>query len=160
MGEGLDLWYDGKSMTLACKGNKSYETVDAPADIDGAIDKLRKHFKVEAPGADLLYSHPYDILMEQVVSGRLIGRETIQGVPASHLAFVGEDVDFQLWIQEGHQPLPLRFVITSKKVKGSPQFTVQLSNWDTMPKRSASDFTFQAPAGVKPVASVTSACTR
>jgi len=160
MGEGLDLWYDGKTMTLVCKENSSYESVPAPADIDGAIDQLRKHFKVDAPGADLLYSHPYDILMEQVVSGRLIGPETVQGVPAKHLAFVGEDVDFQLWIQDGHQPVPLRFVITSKKVKGSPQFTVQLSNWNTMPKLTAGDFAFQAPAGAKPVSSVTASCTR
>ena len=97
---------------------------------------MRKHFKVDAPGADLLYSKPYNILMEQVVSGRVIGRETIQGVPANHLAFQGEEVDFQLWIQEGNQPLPLRFVITTKNVKANPQFTVQLSNWNTQPKLS------------------------
>ena len=88
-------------MTIACKENNSYESVDAPADLDGAIDKMRKHFKVDAPGADLLYSNPYDILMEQVVSGRVIGKETIQGVPAKHLAFQGEEVDFQIWIQDG-----------------------------------------------------------
>jgi hypothetical protein len=160
MGGGLNLWYDGKTMTLTCQDSNAYESVDAPPNIDGAIDKLRKHYKVDAPGADLLYSRPYDILMEQVVSGRLIGPETIMGVPSKHLAFVGEEVDFQLWIQDGHQPLPLRFVITSKKVKGSPQFTVQLSNWNTMPKLTAGDFTFQAPAGGKPVSSVTSSCTR
>ena len=100
-GEGLTLWYDGKTMTIACKGTNSYESVAAPDNIDGAIDKMRKHFKVDAPGADLLYTNPYNILMEQVVSGRLIGRETIQGVPANHVAFKGEDVDFQLWIKEG-----------------------------------------------------------
>jgi hypothetical protein len=159
-GEGLGLWYDGKTMTLACKGNNSYESVAAPADIDATIDKLRKHFKVDAPGADLLYSKPYDILMEQVVSGRVIGRETIQGVPANHLAFQGEEVDFQLWIQDGNQPVPLRFVITTKNVKANPQFTVQLSNWNTQPKLSAQEFAFQAPAGAKPVAAVTSSCTR
>ena len=159
-GEGLGLWYDGKKMTVACKGNNSYESVDAPADIDGAIDKLRKHYKVDAPGADLLYSKPYDILMEQVVSGRVIGPETIQGVPAKHLAFQGEVVDFQIWIQDGKTPLPLRFVITTKNVKANPQFSVQLSNWNTHPIFTGQEFAFQAPAGAKPVASVTSTCTR
>lgn len=157
-GEGLGLWYDGKTMTVACKTNNSYESVAAPANLDEAIDKVRKHFKVEAPGADLLYSKPYDILMEQVVSGRLVGRETIQGVPANHLAFQGEDVDFQIWIQEGNQPLPLRFVITTKAVKGNPQFTVQLSNWNTQPKLSAAEFAFQPPAGAKAVTGVVSPC--
>ena len=159
-GGGLGLWYDGKKMTVACKENNSYESVDAPADIDGAIDKLRKHFKVDAPGADLLYSKPYDILMEQVVSGRVIGPETIQGVPAQHLAFQGEVVDFQIWIQDGKTPLPLRFVITTKNVKANPQFSVQLSNWNTHPIFTGQEFAFQAPTGAKPVASVTSTCTR
>lgn len=157
-GEGLGLWYDGKTMTIACKASNSYESVASPNNLDAAIDKLRKHFKVDAPGADLLYARPYDILMEQVVSGRLIGRETVQGVPANHLAFQGEDVDFQLWIKDGPQPLPLRFVITTKTVKANPQFTVQLSNWDTQPKLSGGEFGFQAPAGAKPVTSVTSSC--
>ena len=159
-GEGLSLWYDGKKMTIACKENNSYESVDAPADIDGAIDKLRKHFKVDAPGADLFYSNPYDILMEQVKSGRVIGPETIQGVPAKHLAFQGEVVDFQIWIQDGKAPLPLRFVITTKNVKANPQFSVQLSNWNTNPIFTGQEFTFQPPAGGKAVPSVTSTCTR
>lgn len=157
-GEGLGLWYDGKTMTVACKANNSFESVNAPPNLDDAIDKLRKVFKVDAPGADLLYSKPYDILMEQVVSGRVIGRETIQGVPANHLAFQGEEVDFQIWIQEGSQPLPLRFVITTKAVKGNPQFTVQLSNWNTQPKLSATDFTFPPPQGAKAATGVTSSC--
>jgi hypothetical protein len=157
-GEGLGLWYDGKTMTIACKANNSYESIAAPPNLDGAIDKMRKHFKVDAPGADLLYSRPYDILMEQVVSGRFVGRETIQGLPANHLAFQGEEVDFQIWIQEGSQPLPLRFVITTKDVKANPQFSVQLSNWDTQPKLAGQEFAFQAPAGAKPVPSVTSSC--
>jgi hypothetical protein len=157
-GEGLSLWYDGKTMTVACKGNNSYETVDAPADMDAAIDKMRKSFKIDAPGADLLYSKPYDILMEQVVGGRFVGRETIQGMPANHLAFQGEEVDFQLWIQDGNQPVPLRFVITTKTVKERPQFTVQLSNWNLQPKLSDADFAFPAPAGAKAITSVTSSC--
>ncbi len=159
-GEGLNLWYDGKTMTLACKGTNSFESVAAPDNIDGAIDKMRKHFKVEAPGADLLYKNPYDILMEQVVGGRVIGKETVQGIPATHVAFQGEEVDFQLWIKDGPQPLPLRFVITTKTVKANPQFTVQLSNWDTQPKITGMEFGFHAPTGAKPVTSVTSACTR
>jgi hypothetical protein len=157
-GEGLALYYDGKTMTIACKGSNSFESVAAPDNLDGAIDKMRKHFKVDAPGADLLYTNPYNILMEQVVSGRVIGHETIQGIPATHLAFQGEEVDFQLWIKDGSQPLPLRFVITTKNVKSNPQFTVQLSNWNTQPALTGLEFGFHAPAGAKPVTSITSSC--
>lgn len=157
-GERLSLWYDGKTMTLACKESNTYETTEAAPTIDGTIDKMRKVFKVDAPGADLLYSKPYDILMEQVVSGRFVGRETIDGVAANHLAFRGEQVDFQLWIEDGAKPLPLRFVITTKDVKGSPEFSVQLSNWNTQPKLSDATFAFNAPTGAKPGKSVAAAC--
>jgi hypothetical protein len=96
--------------------------------------------------------------MEQVVGGRFLGRETIQGVPANHLAFQGEDVDFQLWIQDGNQPVPLRFVITTKTVKERPQFTVQLSNWNLQPRLTDADFAFPSAAGAKAITSVTSSC--
>jgi hypothetical protein len=157
-GDRLSLWYDGKTMTLACKESNTYETTEAAPTIDGTIDKMRKDFKIDAPGADLLYSKPYDILMEQVVSGRFVGRETIDGVAANHLAFRGEQVDFQLWIEDGARPVPLRFVITTKDVKGSPEFSVQLAKWDTKPKLSDAMFAFQAPAGAKPDKSVAKSC--
>ena len=157
-GERLSLWYDGKTMTLACKESNTFETVAAEPTIDATIDKMRKVFKIDAPGADLLYSKPYDILMEQVVSGRFVGRETVDGVAANHLAFRGEDVDFQLWIEDGARPVPLRFVITTKAVKGHPEFSVQLSNWNTQPKVSEASFAFQPPAGAKPGKSVAESC--
>jgi hypothetical protein len=145
-------------MTLACKESNTYETVEAAPTLDATIDKMRKDFKIDAPGADLLYSKPYEILMEQVVGGRFVGRETIDGVAANHLAFRGEQVDFQLWIEDGPRPVPLRFVITTKTVKGNPEFSVQLSNWNTQPKLSDALFAFHAPAGAKPDKSVAAAC--
>jgi len=157
-GEGLALWYDGKNITVACKGNNTFTTVAAPPMLDAAIDTLRKDFKVDAPGADLLYSRPYDILMEQVHSGRVIGKETVAGLPANHLAYQGDDVDWQIWIEDGPQPVPLRFVITTKTVKDRPQFSVQLSNWQTRASLSDAKFQFQQPAGATAVKSVTTSC--
>jgi hypothetical protein len=155
---GLEYWYDGKTMSLYCKANNTYSTVPAPATIDEAIDATRKQYKIEAPGADLLFSHPYDILTEQVKTGLFVGKESIGSVAANHLAFEGEDVDWQIWIQDGAQPLPLRFVITTKTMKEQPQFTVQLSNWDTNAKFDDSTFRFQPPAGAKAVDSFPTEC--
>jgi hypothetical protein len=157
-GERLAFIYDGKTMTILCKANNTYETTAAPETIDETIDKMRKVFHIDAPGADLLYSKPYDILMEQVVSGRVIGKTSVSGKAANHLAYKGEDVDWQIWIQDGGEPLPLRFVITSKKVKGQPEFVVQLSNWVTRSKLPPSIFEFQAPTTGKPAQGVAASC--
>ncbi|HSS38895.1 MAG TPA: DUF2092 domain-containing protein [Polyangia bacterium] len=155
---GLGIWYDGTHMTVACKSSDAYETLAAPPTLDAAIDQMRKQFDIDAPGADLLYARPYDILMEQVVSGRFIGHETIDGMPANHVAFRGEQIDWQLWIKDGSQPLPLRYVITTKDAPGHPAFAVQMSDWNTQPTLPPATFDFQAPATAKPAKSVADAC--
>jgi len=155
---GLGFWYDGTTMTLACKASNTYQSVTAPPTLDAAIDLMRKQFDIDAPGADLLYSRPYDILMEQVVSGRFIGRETIDGLPVNHVAFRGEKIDWQMWIQDGPQPLPIRYVITTKDVLGHPEFAVQLRDWNTRPRFTDSTFGFHAPANAKPAQSIAASC--
>jgi hypothetical protein len=157
-GEGLGFWYDGKSMTIACKSANTYSTLPAPPSLDTAIDTMRKEFKIDAPGADLLYSRPYDILMEQVSAGKVIGRETVDGVAANHLAFQGDEVDWQIWIKDGPQPVPLRFVITTKTVKGHPEFAVEFSKWDTTAKIPDATFQFSPPAGATQSSSVAAGC--
>jgi hypothetical protein len=155
----LGFWYDGQRMTLSCKADSSYSTLPAPANIDATIDKARKEFQIDAPGADLLYSNPYEILTEQVTGGRFVGRETVDGVPANHLAFTGEEVDWQIWIQEGRQPLPLRFVITSKTVKGQPDFEVRMSHWEPQARLGDDVFAFQPPANAKQLKTFSTTCT-
>jgi hypothetical protein len=155
---GLEYFYDGKTMSLYCQANNTYATVPAPPTLDEAIDATRKQFKIEAPGADLLFSQPYDILTEQVKGGQFIGRESVGGVTANHLAFEGEEVDWQIWIQEGSDPLPLRFVITTKTMKEQPQFEVVLSNWEPQAKLDDKTFQFKPPAGAKAVETFPTDC--
>ena len=155
---GLSYLYDGKTMTLYCKANNTFGTVPAPPTLDATIDMARKQYQIEAPGADLLYSHPYDILTEQVKGGQFIGREIIADSPANHLAFTGDEVDWQIWVQDGPQPLPLRFVITTKTMKEQPEFTVQMSNWEPQAKLPDSTFEFKAPAGAKKVEGLPTSC--
>ena len=154
----MGFWYDGKTMTLSCPSSNSYSTAPAPATLDATIDAARKKFQIEAPGADLLYSRPYEILTEQVTGGRFVGRESINGVAVNHLAFTGEEVDWQIWIQEGSQPLPLRFVITTKTMKSQPEFTVHLSNWEPQASLDDSTFAFQAPSGATRAQAFAAAC--
>jgi Predicted periplasmic protein (DUF2092) len=42
-------------------------------------------------------------------------------------------VDFQLWIADGDQPLPLRAVLTYRREAGQPQFRAQFSDWNFEP---------------------------
>jgi hypothetical protein len=155
---GMGFWYDGKTMSLYCRATNAYGTAPAPPTLDAMIDTARKQFHIEAPGADLLFSHPYEILTEQVTGGQLIGRESVDGVATNHLAFVGQDVDWQVWIQDSPTPLPLRFVITTKTMKEQPEFAVRLSHWDPQATLADATFAFQPPPGSKRVDSLPTSC--
>jgi hypothetical protein len=155
---GMAFWYDGKTMSLYCRATDTYGTAPAPPTLDATIDAARKQFQIEAPGADLLFSRPYEILTEQVTGGRIIGREAIDGVAVNHLAFVGQDVDWQVWIEDGPRPLPLRFVITTKTMKEQPEFAVQLSHWEPQATLADGSFVFQPPPGSKRVDSLPTMC--
>ena len=52
------------------------------------------------------------------------------GVNCHHLAFTQENVDWQVWIQDGPQPFIRKFVITHKNEPGAPEFTALITHWD------------------------------
>ncbi|MFL5349159.1 MAG: DUF2092 domain-containing protein [Hyalangium sp.] len=144
-----EFYYDGHSFTLYGKNKHYYATSAAPATIDEAIDAARERLGIEAPAADLLYSNPYDVLMEDVVSGSDLGADAVRGVACHHLAFRGNETDWQIWIEDGPRPVPCKFVITSKKVQGSPEFQVEFSHWNFSPRFDDTVFRFTPPSDAK-----------
>ena len=81
--------------------------------------------------------------------GRLRGLRPVGGVECDHLAFRNPRVDWQIWVQKGEQPLPLKYVITTKWVTGAPQYSLRLSDWNVAPQIDPAQFTFTAPEGAR-----------
>jgi hypothetical protein len=142
---------DGRQLSLYNKERNAFAITPAPQKLDDAIDEVRERLHVEAPGGDLLVSNPYETLTEGTVTGRYIGLEPIEGVMAHHLAFTKDDVDWQIWIKDGPDAVPLRYVITSKDVPSRPQFTLEMREWEPNATVSADDFKFKPPSGAKKV---------
>lgn len=142
-----ELSYDGKSITLFEKKLNYYATIEAPSTIETAMDHAEESFGLVAPLADLVYRNCYDLLMEDVTSGFYVGMSTILGVKCHHMAFRGEETDWQIWIETGEKPLPKKFIITSKWVASAPQFTALLTKWEVSPQLKDNLFTFVAPEG-------------
>jgi hypothetical protein len=142
----LQFFYDGKDMILYGRRMNMYAMTAAPPTLDEAIDFARLKLDIDAPAADLLYSDPYKVLMEDVVEGKYVNEATIAGQKCHHLAFRGNETDWQIWIADGAQPLPLRFIIASKKVKSVPELTVAMPKWDLNPRIAPDTFTFTPPA--------------
>jgi hypothetical protein len=78
-----------------------------------------------------------------VTRARDIGPSRCGAAPCEHLAFRGK-VDWQVWIDSGDKPLPLKVVVTTRDASAQPQFTAVLA-WDTAPKIDDSTFAFTPP---------------
>ena len=121
-----------------------YATTAAPPTIDETLDFAREKLDIIAPAAELLYKNAAEKMLKESSSGFVVGPSVVGGVKCTHLAFRGAEVDWQIWIEDGDKPLPRKFILTSKKVTGEPQFTVLIRSWDVAPKLTNKEFTFRA----------------
>jgi hypothetical protein len=147
----VELVFDGKTVSLYGKNAKGYVQADRAGTIDQLIDGIQAKTGSAMPGTDLLLSNSYDVLTSDVIEGHHIGQGVVDGVECEHLAFRGHDTDWQIWIQTGAQPIPRKYVITSKTLAGAPQYTLRIKEWKTDPITDADAFAFKAPEGATKV---------
>jgi hypothetical protein len=138
----VEMVFDGKTLTVVNKDANEYAQANVPGTLDNLVDELREKFHKPVPGADLLISNIYDQLMPLVTDIKDLGTGVIGGVRCDHLAFRNQDVDWQIWIAQGDQPYPCRYVITAKQVDQAPQYTVQVRDWKTGGEIKASGYQF------------------
>jgi hypothetical protein len=136
------IFFDGKTVTIHGKELNAYVQFESKSTIDDAVRNVEFELNYNAPGADLLFSDPYSVLSSGVRRADYIGVSYVNGVECHHLAFREEQVDWQLFVQAGDRPLPMKYVITSKWVTGAPQYSVTLRDWNTNPKVNHKQFTF------------------
>jgi hypothetical protein len=144
---------DGKQFSVYNSDKHIYATAPAPAKLDQAADDARKQLQVDAPGVDLIASNPYEALTEGATEGHYVGLVPMGGgVMAHQIAVTKKNVNYQIWIQDGPQPVPLRYVVAGRDMRGSPQFTIQLRNWQPNAAVPDDSFAFTPPAGANKVA--------
>ena len=120
------MTFDGKTLTLLGKDDNLYAQFEVPGTIDHLIDEMRYTYNRPVPGADLLLPDVYGELMQDVIDVKDLGSGVIGGTECDHLAFRAKDVDWQIWIAQGEEPYPCRYVITDPKVRSGP--AIQRSN--------------------------------
>ncbi|WP_233426732.1 DUF2092 domain-containing protein [Rhizobium mongolense] len=147
----VEITFDGKSLTLMGKDVNLYTQFEVPGSIDNLIEELRTKHHLPVPGADLLLSNVYDELMRDVVDVKDLGSGVIAGTECDHLAFRTKDVDWQIWIAQGEQPYPCKYIITSSQIDQGPQYSVQFSEWKSGAELDAEDFSFKPPTDANKV---------
>ena len=144
-----ELLFNGKTLTLYSKGPNVYVQKEVSGTIDDAIRALESEIGLDAPGSDLFFANTYPILSSGVVQGEYIGTAYVDGVECHQLAFRKSKVDWQLWVKTGAEPLPIKYVITTKWMTGAPQYSIRFRNWNTKPQIKSDQFTFVVPKGAK-----------
>jgi hypothetical protein len=145
------FYYDGQELSLHNPSEGLYARVAAPENLEAMLDFARETLDIVAPAGDLIYADAYDILMDGVESGFVVGKSLVAGVPCHHLAFRGAGTDWQIWIQEGGEPLPRKLVITTRELPSAPQFSVVMTEWDLDPAFDDAEFRFTPPAGAREI---------
>ena len=143
------FWYDGKTGTLLDVFYDVYSTADLSDDIDTAIDQLQERYGLALPLGDLISSDVFAVIDGHALAWGYIGIGDVEGIPAHHIAIVGEHADLQVWIQEQGRPLPLKIVVTYKNVPTAPQYQAVLMDWEFGADVAAGSFEPDLPEGAQ-----------
>ena len=104
----VQIWYDGKQLTLVGHKDKIWARGPMPGTIDEAIDFISAEYAIQLPTADLLYSNPYDALMTPDTTGGWVDQQQVGGLMCDHLAYSQSVVDWEIWLGPDRHGLPTR----------------------------------------------------
>jgi hypothetical protein len=139
--------YDGHTLSVLDKDRNAYFTAEAPATIDATLDAVAERLGIVVPLSDLVYADPYAVLMEGVLYGEYRGIHQAAGVACHHLAFTQEDIEWQIWIDAGDEPLPRKLLIAYVDERGVPQYSATVKRWSLKPAFTDELFRFEPPEG-------------
>ncbi len=142
--------YDGKDFTVYSPKLGYYSTVKAPATNREVLKTIYDKFGIALPLEDLFRwgDGSNNDRLKALRSAYNVGPATIDGVETDHYAFREDDVDWEVWIQQGEQPFPRKLVIVDRNDPAKPTFIARLQ-WQLNPAFSDADFTFVPDANAK-----------
>ncbi|AYC33236.1 DUF2092 domain-containing protein [Pseudomonas cavernae] len=140
------LYYDGSHFVLYGTRHNYYSRLEAPKDIDALLDQLEGRYGIQLPLADLFYWGSGKSSPDSLQSALYLGTEKLGSKSCEHYAYRQEGVDWQLWLENGKQPLPCQLQLTNRNDEARPQHGIRL-NWKLNPDFTASTFQFKTPEG-------------
>jgi len=136
--------YDGKTFTLFAPRSSMYATVPAPATIAELADRLEEKYDIELPFVDLFRWGTPKSAVNEITVADYIGPSVVAGITCDHYVFRQPGLDWQIWIQSGDFPLPLKLVLTTTTDDARPQHSAVYA-WNLAPSVSDDAFAFVPP---------------
>ncbi len=141
------IWYNGKTLTILDPPHMAYASVAVPDSIDAMLAQVANEKNLSIPLKGFDVSNPCAVVYKDVLRSKYVGLNDAAGVDCDHLAFIQEDVDWQLWVDHKGKPLPRKIVITYKKLPTQPQWEAVFSDWRFDRQLPASFFQPRIPKG-------------
>ena len=145
------ILFDGKSLTIFDSASSVYAQAPQPGDIEDSVVYFVRDLQLRLPLAPLLMKNFADELQRRVSSVDYVERTNVLGKPTHHIAARTARSDFQVWIQDGKQPLPLRIVMSYPDEEGQPQFRADFSQWNLAPRFDKATFKFNPPPDARQI---------
>lgn len=144
------LFYDGKTFTMWAPRVKFYASLAAPPTIIQLVDTLDDQYDVEVPFVDLFRWGTPESNVADITEATDLGPVAINGVTTTQYAFRQKGLDWQVWIQNGDFPLPLKLVLTTTSDEARPQHTA-VYTWNLAPSYNDKAFVFDPPPDAKKI---------
>ncbi|MCA1986804.1 MAG: DUF2092 domain-containing protein [Desulfovibrio sp.] len=125
----VSTYFNGDTFSLALPKLRRYGQLQAAMDTNSLLNKLSTEYGLDSPLGDVLMNNPCEAV--QPTAGYYVGTSRVDGVACHHLLFVGDEVDWQLWVEDSARSLPRKLVITEKHLPAAPQFIAVLRGWKT-----------------------------
>jgi hypothetical protein len=140
------FFYDGDTLVIYAPVVGAYARVDAAPTVRQTLEAANAEYDMDLPLADLFSWGSDDDDSDLIVDAFSVGPSVIGGEDCIHYVYRQADVDWQLWVRAGEEPLPCRLVITTTSEESRPRFTATL-DWDLSATPRDEDFTFMPPEG-------------
>jgi hypothetical protein len=142
-------FFDGKQFTIYSPKLGFYATMPAPPTNRELLKLLYDKYGISLPLADLFRWNDADESdINALTSGFLVGPAMINGIATQHWAFRQGDFDWEVWIEDGAQPLPRKLVIVDRSDPTRPTYTANLQ-WILNPPLADTLFTFKPDKDAK-----------
>ncbi|MCH8167717.1 MAG: DUF2092 domain-containing protein [Proteobacteria bacterium] len=140
-----EVWFDGNQFVLQDHLARVHGQLPAAGTVDATLDALAEQYGVVMPLAGLLGDDVQQLIDENLSFRLYINLSDVEGVPAHHLLLGSAAADWQIWIDAGETPLPLKIVVTDTTEPGEPQQTFLFTDWNLAADLPESMFTPEIP---------------
>lgn len=138
------LWrayYDGQTMSVVEPARNAYVTFPASGTVGQVVAAADAQLGLPMPLLDLFLWGTPNVEAHRPISAMRIGTSRVGDEVVGHYAYREPDLDYELWISEGDQPLPRKMVITTKTNPALPQYSA-LYFWNMSPADPPGGFAF------------------